>query len=110
MIKGLDKKQRNADRQYYVLDILTVSRTHMSNERTLLAYTNSFLAMVATGVGLIKFTNDKAFMLIGFVLLCISVIILAVGVYRFIRLRKLIKEKVRIDTDGILAADSFDDD
>ena len=98
------------ENQYYVLDILAISRTHMSNERTLLAYINSFLAMVATGVGLVKFTNDSFFVHIGFVLLVLSLIILSVGVYRFFRLRKIIKNKVRVDTDGITSEDSFDDD
>ena len=108
--KKTEAIQHLPDNQYYVLDILAISRTHMSNERTLLAYINTFLAMVATGVGLVKFTNDAFFVDVGFVLLVLSSIILSVGVYRFFRLRKIIKKKVRVDTDGIASEDSFDDD
>jgi uncharacterized membrane protein YidH (DUF202 family) len=80
----------------------------MSNERTLLAYINSFLAMVATGVGLIKFTNDNAYVNLGFVLLCLSVIILIIGVCRFIRLRKLIKNKVCVNADCNSKMEAYD--
>lgn len=85
------------DDKCYVLDILSVTRTHMANERTLLAYLNTFLAMAATGVGLIKLTNDITFVNIGFVLLAFSVLIPIIGVYRFIRIRKLIKKKICLD-------------
>lgn len=83
--------------QCYVLDILSVTRTHMANERTLLAYLNTFLAMAATGVGFIKLSNDITFVNIGFVLLASSVLIPIIGVYRFIWIRKLIREKICLD-------------
>ncbi len=73
-------------------DILAVSRTHMANERTLLAYLNTFLAMTATAVALIKFTNDITFVNIGFVLLGFAVLVPVVGIFRFFRIKKMIND------------------
>lgn len=80
----------------YSVDMLSVTRTHLANERTLLAYLSTFLGVMVTGTALIKLTNDRFFPVLGFILLVLSNAIPIIEIYRFIRIRKLIKDKLCI--------------
>ena len=72
-------------------DFLAVDRTDLANERTLLAYMRTFIGLLVSGVGLIKFIDDNTLIIIGYILSSVSPIILLLGIYRFLRVRKKIK-------------------
>lgn len=71
---------------------LSIARTILANERTLLSYLRGSLGCLLGGVGLIKFLNHPVFLLGGSALLVISVILFAVGLRRFYSVKKLISE------------------
>jgi len=68
-------------------DVLAVDRTVLANERTFLAYVRTALAFVITGVGLIKFFESFAIEVAGWAFVAFSILILAIGFKRFIRMR-----------------------
>jgi len=59
-------------------------RTHLANERTLLAYIRTSLAFMAGGLGMIHFFPAPFLHLFGWILLGIGVVVLGVGVIRFL--------------------------
>lgn len=63
-------------------------RTHLANERTLLAYVRTSLAFLAAGSGLILFLTSLFFHLMGWACVGMGVVIMAIGVRRFLRFRK----------------------
>lgn len=68
---------------------LALIRTDLANERTLLAYGRTSLMLAGTGVSLIKFL-DRSFdlVLLGWGLMAVGLLVGAVGVYRFTRLKR----------------------
>ncbi len=77
-------------------DWLAIERTKLANERTFLAYFRTFIVFLGTGLTILKlefFTDLKSF---GIVLLTISPIILLIGLYRLIRVKKNIKRHYKI--------------
>ena len=72
-------------------DWLAIERTKLANERTFLAYFRTFLVILGTGVTIIKlefFSDIESF---GIILIVVSAIILFIGIYRLIRVRKTIR-------------------
>lgn len=68
-------------------DRLAISRTDMANERTLLAYVRTALALAAGGVGLVSIFTMAAIVALGWVLIPAGAVTLFVGVVRFQRAR-----------------------
>jgi putative membrane protein len=69
-------------------DDLALARTDLANERTLLAYGRTALMVAATGLTAVKFFPDTAgIFVIGWSLAAASVLISAVGIGRFVRLK-----------------------
>ena len=64
-------------------DALALSRTHLANERTLLAYVRTALALSASGVGLIELFERPAMVVIGWILMPAGFVTLLTGVARF---------------------------
>lgn len=64
-------------------DLLAIGRNKMANERTLLAYVRTFLSFIVAGVSLIQFFNVASFVLLGYLLIPVGVIIMVIGVFRF---------------------------
>lgn len=64
---------------------LAMIRTELANERTFLAYIRTFIGTFASGVGLIKLTDEPTFVGTGFGLAIIAPIILAFGIARTIK-------------------------
>ena len=78
-------------------DWLAIERTKLANERTFLAYFRTFVVILGSGITVIKldlFSELKSF---GFVLLIISPIILAIGIYRLFRVKYKIRKYYKID-------------
>ena len=78
-------------------DRLALTRTHLGNERTFLAYIRTFIGAYASGVGLIKLTNEAFFIATGYMLIVIAPIILAVGIARLVRVRKKLRIAYLLD-------------
>ena len=67
-----------------IRDKLAFERTKLANERTLLAYVRTSLALIAGAVVLLQFFSSiYAYEKIALVLVCLGVMILGVGIYRF---------------------------
>ena len=88
-----EKQVYNIDKKEMIMrDHLAADRTALANERTLLAYIRTALAFVAGGFGLIKFIEEQAFIILGWILVPIGALILIVGVIRLIDFRRSHKE------------------
>lgn len=77
-------------------DWLAIERTKLANERTFLAYFRTFIVFLGTGLTVLKiefFSNLKAF---GILLLCISPIILIVGIIRLFKVKRTIKKHYKV--------------
>ncbi len=87
------KQVFNVDKNELIMrDHLAADRTSLANERTLLAYIRTALALVAGGFGLIKFVEEQAFIILGWILVPIGIAILLFGAFRFIIFRRTIKK------------------
>ena len=73
-------------------DRLAISRTDLANERTLLAYVRTALALAAGGVGLVQFFTSPAVVALGWVLIPGGALVLIVGVVLFQRERRALRE------------------
>jgi len=71
-----------------IRDHLAVNRTALANERTFLAYVRTSIALVAGGFGLIKFIKDLTYTLLGWILVGLGIIVLIIGIIRFIKTKK----------------------
>lgn len=85
------KHYENNKEDMILRDFLAVDRTDLANERTFLAYMRTFIGLLVSGVGLIKFVDDKLLINVGYCLAALSPIILLLGLYRFFRIRRKIK-------------------
>jgi putative membrane protein len=72
-------------------DRLAISRTHLANERTLLAYVRTALALAAGGVGLVQIFTAAAVVVLGWALIPTSALVLLMGVARFQRTRRTLR-------------------
>ncbi len=69
-------------------DRLAVDRTHMANERTLLAYSRTAMMLAASGITLLKlFPESHFWRYFGFFLIPIAVVVAIIGVWRFFAVR-----------------------
>lgn len=68
-----------------IRDEMAMQRTIFANERTLMAYLRTSMAIVAGGFIAIKFSNDLYLKIAGVVLIVLGI---AVGVYSFYRYRQ----------------------
>ena len=73
-------------------DYLALDRTKLANERTLLSYIRAFIYFIVSGVGFIELTNNILYTYIGIILAAISPVLLIVGIYRFIKLKKTLRK------------------
>jgi putative membrane protein len=72
-------------------EYLAIERTHLANERTLLAYLRSTLIGIATALTIFKLFETDSFMRItAFILGPSSMMISVFGLYRFIKIRRML--------------------
>jgi putative membrane protein len=74
-----------------IRDYLAEDRTILASERTFLAYVRTALTFLAAGLTFIKFFDSPAFIVIGWCLIPIAPIVLAVGIRNYLKMRHLIK-------------------
>jgi putative membrane protein len=72
-------------------DYLAIERTKLANERTLLAYTRSSLYLLLGGIAFIQLQGYDNLKWLGYLSLCLSVVIMAIGMLRFFFLKKRLK-------------------
>lgn len=73
-------------------DYWAADRTHMANQRTLLAYIRTAFMLLASGVSLIKFLPSGDFLhLLGVLLIPGSFVFLGVGIYVYIKFGRHVK-------------------
>ncbi len=73
-------------------DDLAVERTRLANERTFLAYFRTFIVFLSSGVAILKLTVLEEIAELGYFLLSMSPILLAIGIARFLYVKKQIKK------------------
>lgn len=73
-------------------DVLAVDRTILSNERNLLAYIRTSLAVLVAGVTLIHFFEGFILQATGWVLIPAGVSIMAIGVRRYRKVKHTIEQ------------------
>ena len=64
-------------------DKLALDRTHLANERTLLAYVRTFIGMLSAGIAILKVFDFAWTKPIAYALLICSIPMLVVGLYRY---------------------------
>ena len=105
MMDRNNQKKKNEQKQIYnvetdkliMRDHLAADRTALANERTFLAYIRTALAFIAAGFGLIKLLETStAFVVVGWILVGLGIIIGIFGTIRFIQFRKNISVLSRI--------------
>ena len=80
----------NLEKSLSTTDLLALERNLLANERTLLAYVRTFLSFSVAGVSLVQFFDNKYFVVFGFMLMPLGVIILVVGFMRFLKVKRQI--------------------
>ena len=74
-------------------DRLALDRTRLANERTLLAYLRTALALLAGGLTLLHFVDAPWAAVVGGAALPLSVVVLAVGAARFVRVQRRLRPR-----------------
>jgi putative membrane protein len=72
-------------------DRLAVMRTALANERTLLAYVRTALALGAAGAGLVSLFTTRSLRTLGWALIPIGAAVLVAGVARFANARRALR-------------------
>ena len=62
---------------------LAAQRTHLANERTLMAYTRTCLSLIGFGVIILRFDPSPSAPLLGYGCIAASAIVMAIGFRRF---------------------------
>ena len=69
-------------------DHLALVRTRLANERTMMSYIRSVLYLLLGGIALLQLKSYVELHLVGYLALVLSIVLLFVGAYRYIRLRR----------------------
>ncbi|WP_066217651.1 DUF202 domain-containing protein [Formosa haliotis] len=77
-------------------DWLAIERTKLANERTFLAYFRTFMVFLGTGLTIIKMHMFAQLESFGIVLLVLAPIVLAIGIIRLIKVRRLIRKHYKV--------------
>lgn len=80
------------DEQVILRDYLSIERTRLANERTLLSYIRSSLYMLLVGIAFLQLTTFPDFKYLGITALVFSAIFFFIGIYRFTLLKKSLKK------------------
>jgi putative membrane protein len=72
-------------------DYLAIERTRLANERTFLAYFRTFIVLLSSGIAVMRLEMLKEIQALGFFLVALSPIVLAVGWFRLVYVRRKIR-------------------
>lgn len=73
-------------------DWLAIDRTRMANERTFLAYFRTFVVILSSGIAILKVEVLEEMFGLGIFLVIVAPVILAIGVGRFIYVKRHIRK------------------
>ena len=79
------------DEEIILRDYLAIERTRLANERTLLSYIRSSLYLILGGIAFLQLEGFANIKYLGILSLVLSVIFLIIGIYRFMLLKKSLK-------------------
>lgn len=99
LIKFTEDYQKKED--IILRDHLSMERTKLANERTLLSYIRTSLYLILGGIAFIGMKDLAEIKNLGYFSLVLSVIVLIIGIVRFYQLKKHLKimyEPMKIET------------
>lgn len=73
-------------------DKLAIERTRLANERTFLAYFRSAIVFLSSGFAILKLEVLQEVKWMGFVLIAIGPVLLLIGIYRLLYVKRRIKK------------------
>ena len=73
---------------------MAYERTSLANSQTFLSYTRTAVAIFAAGIGMFEFVENRTIVLIGIVFMCVSPIMMGVGIFQYVRTRIKIRKSV----------------
>lgn len=82
------------DEEVILRDFLAIERTRLANERTLLSYIRSSLYLILGGIAFLQLDGFSNIKYLGALSLVLSVVFLIIGIYRFILLKKSLKNVI----------------
>ncbi len=85
----------DSNKEIELRDHLALERTKLANERTLFSYTRTSLYLLTGGIGLFEIEAVWHLRWLGWLCLAFSLVIFALGIYRFFLLRAHLKSYVR---------------
>ncbi|MBB4080127.1 putative membrane protein [Lewinella aquimaris] len=71
-------------------DRLALDRTHLANQRTLLAYTRTGIYFAFTGAGVLFILQQPAVNWIGWLAIAIGIVIATIGLINYLRMKRRI--------------------
>lgn len=87
-------EERDVPDELILRDHLALDRTRLANERTLLAYLRTSLMLLVAGATAVKFVDgSRGILIIGWVFLVVGAMVGAVGVWRFLAMRRAINSR-----------------
>lgn len=89
-IFNFGNKFQNQDK-IILRDYLAMERTKLANERTLLSYIKSSLYLLLGGIAIIQLEGFESIKFLGFISLSLTVILLFIGIYRYQKLNRQLK-------------------
>ena len=69
-------------------DRLALDRTHLANQRTLLAFTRTGIYFIFTGLGIFQVLKSPAYFWLGWVAIGIGGVIALIGLINYLRMKK----------------------
>ena len=76
----------------FLRDRLASKRTELANERTLLAYLRTAVGFAVAGGTVIHFLDSLVYDVIGWILVGLSLVVVAIGFVRFSQVRRELRE------------------
>jgi len=89
-IFSFSSKFQNQDK-IILRDYLALERTKLANERTLLSYIRSSLYLLLGGIAIIQLDGFESIKFLGYVSLSLTILFIIIGVYRFQKLNKQLR-------------------
>ena len=73
-------------------DALAFGRTDMANDRTLLSFLSTSLGLMGSGIGIVGYVERPFIVALGWVAISISVPLLIWGIWRYRKMKKLLRD------------------
>lgn len=83
--------QKFIEKELAPVDQLAAARSILSNERTFLSYQRTALTLLVAGFSFIKFFDMEILTIIGWIFIPSATITIFLGIYRYIKMKDLIR-------------------